>query len=230
MPSSKVKELLQYPGSWILILSILVQNILEVIVGEKQSLFIAIVFGIIAYIIDLYVVNRSRELFGLQKIKLLDLVWITFICGLKISVLPIIFLIIISSILSSTIGWNFGIAEIESNSFRVVISYALFGLWVSFCVNYAIFTNSTKNLLIRIFRIIKSSHKEIFPLALLYIISLVISGLLKKMGIWSNLSSVLIQVVAVFFYRLWFFEIFSNSKKSPFIETNDLELEANTEL
>lgn len=230
MPSSKIKELLKYPGSWVLILSIIIFNIIEIIIGKEQSIPLAIIFGIFSYFIDLFIVNRSRELFGLKKIKLLNLMWITFIGCLKLSMLPIIFLIIASTFLSSKFGWNLGIADIESNSFRTSLAFALYGVWISFGINFIIFTSSTKNLISRIYRMLKSTYKVILPLIMLYMTTLVIFGLLKKIEIWSNASYVVIQIIAVFIYRLWFFEIFSNSKIPPPINTNDMKLEAESEI
>lgn len=225
MPSSSiVKKLLQYPGSWIYILLILVQNILAIVSGEKHNILATIVFGILAYIIDFFIINRSLELFELKRIKFLDLIGITIIGGLKLSVLPLILFFTVSSFFTSSVGSNWGIAEIESYSSRLIIAVTLFGLWIAFGINYAIFTNSTKHLFRRIFRTIKASYKEILPLALLYFVTLVISGLLNKISIWSNVSSAVFQVVVIFYYRLWFFEIFSKSRIVSSEESDDVEL------
>lgn len=229
MPSSSiVKILLQYPGSWIYILLILVQNIIAIMSGEKHNILVTIVFTIFAYIIDFFIINRSLELFGLKKIKVLGMIGITIIGSLKLSVFPLILFFTVSSFLTPLIGSSSGIAEIESYSSRLIIAVTLFGLWIAFGINYAIYTNSTKHLFRRIFRMIKASYKEILPLALLYFVTLVISGLLNKISFWSNVSSAVFHLVVIFYYRLWFFEIFSNSKIVLPEESNDLKFGINS--
>lgn len=224
MPSSlKILMLLKFPSSWLLILISFAEFVTSIGSNEKQKFVASFPFLILALVAEVFVIINSRELYGLKKIDFIAVVNIVFKGALKLFMFPALIVLIVSVVWSYSTGGSFEIIKFDSTSPLALAGYGIFALWISLGINFAIYTNSIKDLAIVTFNVLKLLKKELLPPVSLYLIIYITSGLIGKNSTWGSICSLLFQFLAVFFFRLWFFEIFSMYKLAPKSETKESE-------